>query len=196
MFLLALEGLAGPTLSGMGEPGIELRVKLVMLVASVAVLVFTAQQSLAAVGWGVAAVFLVRWLWMNAAVMRRLDIPVDLLGRALGGSLLLALVAWAVPTAVMAALAAWRIQLPAAAVIALTATPTALVIVLLTAIVPRWVLGPYLLALVHGLFEQRPALATRAGLRRLAARAADAASEVAGLSRGASTTWTRQHKTS
>jgi O-antigen/teichoic acid export membrane protein len=81
----AVEALCGPILSGRGEPGAELRVKTATLIVMLLVLAFTANWSLAAVGWGVAGVYAFRWLWMNATVMKRLQIPLHAIGVALLG---------------------------------------------------------------------------------------------------------------
>jgi hypothetical protein len=196
MILHAVEALAGPTLSGRGEPRVELNVKLAVLLLTLGVLAVTAKWSLVAVGWGVAGVYLVRWIWMNAALGKRLHIATADFAQALSGSFLLAGIGWAVPSALMAALAAMDVHWPAAALFAGTAAVTVLVIFAVTWAVPQIVLGRYLLALLNGLFERHPAWAGRAGLRRMIACAARAAAEVATHQDGAVTPWTRRHKTS
>jgi PST family polysaccharide transporter len=196
MVLHVVEGMAGPTLSGRGEPAVELRVKLVMIALSIPVLFITVRWSLSAVGWGVALIFLLRCIWMNMAVSRRLGITATLFAQAMTGPLLLAAIAWAVPSAVMAGLAAAGNHLPAAWLIAVTAVPAGAIIIAVAAAAPKLVLGPYLLALLSGQFEKRPTWAARAGMRRLAASASQAALEVANPHIGASASWTRRHKTS
>lgn len=196
MGLHAIEAMAGPTLSGRGQPLVELQVKIVMLVLMLAVLVVTARISLAAVGWGVAAVYLVRSLWMNAALSRRLGISMADFAGAMTGSFLLAAISALVPSAIGAALAALAIASPAAWLLASAAIATALVIVVTTLALPRFVLGPYLLALLNGPLEKRPALAAGLGMRRVASCAAQAARQVAGLQDGTIAPWTRQPRTS
>lgn len=197
MMLHAVEAMAGPMLSGRGEPGVELRVKLVMIVLTVCVLVVTAHWSLVAVGWGVVAVYLVRWLWMNAAVCRRLSIGAGQMARAMTPPLLLAALALAVPGAVTATLEAADAELPAPwLLIVVTAAPTAALIVALALAAPQLALGAHLLALANGFFEKRPGWSARFGLRRLAASAADAARVIAAHSNGGPASWARRHQTS
>ena len=195
MVLHAAEAMAGPTLSGRGEPSVELRVKLIMFVLSLPVLALTARWSLTAVGWGVALVYLARWLWMSAAVSKRLGISAGQFAQAMTGSFLLAGVSWAVPRTTISVLAALDMHWPSGGLLALGAALTALAILAVTSVVPQIVLGPYLLALMNGLFENRPAWAGRFGLRRLAARAALAAKDVATHHTGVPTPWTRRPKT-
>lgn len=196
MILHALEALAGPTLSGRGEPRVELQVKLIMLPLTIGMLAVTAQWSLAAVGWGVAGVYLVRLVWMNAALGRRLGISLALLARCLTGSLLLAAIGWTVPSAFNAGLDAANLEWSAAVELAIAAVVTAGVILAVTWLLPQVVLGRYPLSLLHTLFEKRPSLAARPGLRRLTLHAARAADALAADPDGAVKPWTRQPKTS
>jgi PST family polysaccharide transporter len=198
MALHAVEAMAGPTLSGRGEPGVELRVKLGTFVLTLPMLLITARWSLQAVAWGVAAVFLLRWLWMHGATARRLHITRAQFGGAIGGPLLLGALAWLVPMAVTAALELADVDLAAGWLIALAAVPTAAFIVAVTLAAPSAVLGPQLLALLDGVLGKRPAWAARPGLRRLAMNAARASYQLAvEPSPGkADSSWTRQPKTS
>ncbi len=196
MVLHAVEAMAGPVLNGRGEPGAELRMKAIILALSLPVLAFTANVSLVAVGWGVAFVFLMRWILMNGAVARRLHItPADFFS-AMTGPLALGAISWAVPSAIAFALRTMGSHWPAALSLAVMAVATATALVALTLLAPRLVLGPQLLALVHRLFEQRPSLISRPGMGRLADGASQAAREVVTEHFGAIPTWTRRPKTS
>jgi O-antigen/teichoic acid export membrane protein len=195
MVLHAVEALCGPILGGRGEPRAELRIKAAMLVLTLATLAITARWSLVAVGWGVAFVFLARWIWMNAAVTRRLGISAGRFGQAMAGPFLLACISAAVPLTATAALAASGIALPLLAQFLLMAALTTIVIVATTLLLPELVLGAPLLALLQRLFDKRPALAGRPGLQRVAAAAALAAVQVTTEHDGASPPWT-QPKTS
>lgn len=199
MALHAVEAMAGPTLSGRGEPELELRIKIGTLVVMLSLLVVAARSSLLAVAWCVAGVFLLRWLAMHAMVARRLDISHAAFFTAIRGPLILGALAWGVPSALQLALEATGSPVPDGGwMIVLTAVPTALVIVMTALVAPWWVLGPHLLAMLAGVFTQRPALAARPGLGRLVASAERAALAQAGQppSSGASSPWTRQPKTS
>lgn len=202
MALHAVEAMAGPTLSGRGEPGLELRVKLGTLLVMLPVLLLTAKWSLVAVAWGVTGIFFVRWLAMHAMVAQRLRIGLAPLAAATGGPLLLGALAWGVPSALRRALHAADApateHLPAVVMLALTAVPTTLVIVLVTLAAPWWVLGPHVLAVLAGVFHERPALAARVGLRRMATSADRAARQWATSPQpsGAPPSWTPQPKTS
>ncbi len=196
MVLHAVEAMAGPVLGGRGEPRAELRIKLFMLVLTLATLAVTARHSLVAVGWGVAFVFLARWIWMNAAVSKRLGISSEEFVRSMAGSFILGGISWAVPSAASAGLAAAGFAWPAGAMFALLATLTATAIVVATLALPQFILGPYLLALLHRVFDKRPAWATRTGMRRLAALSASAATAIEAPSDGATTPWMRRPKTS
>lgn len=196
MILHALEALAGPTLSGRGEPRVELQVKLIMLPLTIGMLAITARWSLEAVGWGVVSVYLVRLVWMNAALGRRMGISVAVFARCLTGSMLLAAIGWTVPSAFNAGLDAADLEWSAAVELAIAAVVTTGVILAVTWLLPRVILGSHLLSLLHTLFERRPGLATRSGLRRLTTLAAQAAEAVAADHDGAVKPWTRRPKTS
>lgn len=180
MVLHAVEAMCGPILGGRGEPRVELRLKLMTVVVTLLVLAVTATWSLTAVGWGVALVFLVRWILMNAAVMQRLGISVGSFAAVMAGPFLLAGITWLVPTGVDAALAAQSINPSAVGLLALTVACTLTALVALLCALPGLVLGPYLLALLDRLFKARPALAHKSGLLRVAELAARAAPQVAG----------------
>jgi lipopolysaccharide exporter len=185
MILHAVEAMSGPILGGRGEPMVELRIKLGVLALTLVTLVITAQWSLVAVAWGVAFVFLVRWIWMNAAVTKRLKIGLRAFFGAMLGPFVLGLIAAAVPLALMAGLRAGMFGLsgsqgwPPVLAIVTAALITAAVIAAAMLAAPRLVFGTYLLALVQRLFDRKPALAARAPLRPLAAAAAAAARELA-----------------
>jgi len=196
MILHAVEALCGPILGGRGEPGAELRIKVLMLLLTLGVLAITARWSLAAVAWGVAFVFFARWVGMSAAVAKRLKVSLGLFLRTMAGPALLGAMSWAVPEAVRATLGALGLVWPALGLIASTAVLTTLVIVTATLCLPQWILGHHLLALLHALFEKRPSWARSAGLRRLVTHASSAAVEVAADREGAITPWTRHPKTS
>ncbi|MBI5717884.1 MAG: lipopolysaccharide biosynthesis protein [Burkholderiales bacterium] len=196
MVLHAVEAMCGPILGGRGEPRAELRIKLMMLVLTLVVLSVTARWSLVAVGWGVALVFLARWIWMNAAVCSRLGISSAAFGQAMAGSFLLAGLSWAVPSAVGAGLAAAGLAWPLAWTLVPKAVATAAAIAAVMLAMPQFVFGPHLLALTNRLFEKRPAWGRAPGLGRIAAAAARAAVDVATDHDGASTSWTHRPKTS
>lgn len=86
-----LMAIAGPMLSGKGEPAVELRVQLVMAMAMVIALFLAAQWSFEAMVWALAAVFLVRCVWMTVALARRLAVHPSDLYRAFRGAVFLAL---------------------------------------------------------------------------------------------------------
>lgn len=86
-----LMAIAGPMLSGKGEPGVELRVQLVMALVMMVALTVAAQWSFAAMVWTLSAVFLVRCVWMTAALACRFRIDHLDLYRALRGAVLLSL---------------------------------------------------------------------------------------------------------
>jgi O-antigen/teichoic acid export membrane protein len=168
----AIEALCGPILSGRGEPGAELRVKTATLIVMLLVLAFTATWSLSAVGWGVAGVYILRWLWMNATVMKRLQISLRAIGAALlGPSILSALCLVAVRLVEAAFAAVPQAASPAAHVVAASVVGVALIG---SAVVgaPGVVLGQHLLALVDRLARQRPGFVRIPGFRRIAAFAA------------------------
>lgn len=197
MVLHAVEAMCGPILGGRGEPRAELRIKVVMLALTLAVLSVTARWSLEAVGWGVALVFLARWIWMNAAVCSRLGISTGAFGAAMAGPFLLAGLSWAVPAAVgagigTAGLVAW----PPAWALLPKAVATAVVIAATMLAMPHFVFGPHLLALMHRLFEKHPGWSRLPGLNRMSAAASRAAVDVATAYDGASTSWTQRPKTS
>lgn len=199
MGLHAVEAMAGPTLSGRGEPGLELRIKIVTLIVILPVLLVTARWSLVAVAWGVTGIFLARWLAMHSMVARRLHISLAQFAGAIGGPLLLGLLAWGVPSAVRAALQAAGAQPAAAWTVALTAVPTATAVVAAALTAPWLTLGPHLLAVLAGFFRKRPAWADRWALRRLALSAELAAHQLTTPqppTSGADSSWTRQPKTS
>ncbi|MFO1268695.1 MAG: lipopolysaccharide biosynthesis protein [Rubrivivax sp.] len=165
MVLHAVEAMCGPILGGRGEPRAELRIKLAMLVLTLATLAVTARWSLVAVGWGVAFVFLARWIWLNAAVCKRLAISAAAFGQAMAGSFVLGAIAAAVPFALDQGLQRLDAGWPAAWALAAAALATAALILAATLLVPQVVLGAHLLALAQRLFDKRPAWTTAPGLR-------------------------------
>ena len=164
----SVEALCGPVLGGRGEPKLELRVKAATLVVMLAVLAITATWSLAAVGWGVASVYLFRWILMNAAVMNRLDISIGTVARVLLGPFVLALVAGSVGSYVhshpVLSSPLWSFVI--------TAGCTSLAITFVVEVMPAVVLGPHLLALLNIMVKRRPGIARIPGLRRVVAIAA------------------------
>lgn len=168
----AIEALCGPVLGGRGEPKLELRVKVLTLVVMLAVLAVTATWSLAAVGWGVAAVYFFRWIWMNAAVMNRLRIPVGDIARVLAGPLLLAAICCGVTVGADWLLDTYQATLPVLWSLLLTTVGAAVVIAIVVQALPGLVLGPHLLSLLNMLVSQRPGIGRIPGLRRMVAIAA------------------------
>ena len=196
MVLHAVEAMCGPILGGRGEPRAELRIKFFMLLLTLGTLSVTARWSLVAVGWGVAFVFLARWIWMNAAVCSRLDIATNKFLQAIAGSFLLGALAWAVPATIDAGFAALHLEWPTLASLLLKAGCTAAVIGLASVAAPQVVFGPHLLALMQRLFDKRPGATRLPGIGRVAAAAARAAAEVAPDRDGAAASWTQRPKTS
>ena len=175
MMAYAGESLCGPVLGGRGVPQVELRVKAVTLVLSLAVLAVTISWSLAAVAWGVALLYLFRWVWMTAAVMRELSLSVRAVAQAMFGSLVLAAASAGVATCVGIALKALAPAASTHVLLLLAAGAVVLAATLLVVWAPQAVLGSHLLALLDPLMKQRPAVARLPGLRRIAAFAAQAA---------------------
>lgn len=171
----AIEALCGPVLGGRGEPKLELRVKLVTLLVMLGVLSVTASWSLAAVGWGVAAVYLFRWIWMNAAVMNRLSITAGEIARALIGPLAIATVCCAIAWATLGIAGQWPAPPGPLAVLAAAALVASLCSVALLQLLPKMVLGPQLLWLLNVMVQTRPGIGRMPGLRRVVAVAAQQA---------------------
>lgn len=167
----AIEALCGPVLGGRGEPKVELRVKVVTLLVMLAVLSWTSSWSLAAVGWGVAAVYLFRWIWMNAAVMNRLSIAVGEIARALLGPLAVAMVCCAIAWATQGIAGQWTEPPPPLAVVATAALVASLSCLALLQLLPNIVLGPQLLWLLTVMVQRRPGIVRVPGLRRVVAAA-------------------------
>jgi O-antigen/teichoic acid export membrane protein len=167
-----LEALCGPILSGRGEPKVELRVKILTLPLMATVLFFTSAWSLAAVGWGVALVYLFRWGWMHAAVAKRLEISVQDIGTTLMGPIVLACICWATVASVAFAFTADGRSVPPHWLLAIMVGAWIFASGVALFAMPQIVLGPWLLALLHRLIKGRPALAHMPGLRRLALVAA------------------------
>ena len=168
----AVEALCGPILGGRGEPHVELRVKIVTLVVMLAVLAVTASWSLAAIGWGVALVYLFRWVWMSAAVMTRLDISGRNMAQALLGSVVLAGICYLAAAGVGLALEAFSASPAPLIQLSITALLTIVLSMLAVVFAPWIILGPHLLALLDQLLKQRPSMAGFPGLSRIALVAA------------------------
>jgi lipopolysaccharide exporter len=166
-----MEALCGPILSGRGEPKAELRVKIITLPLMLTVLVFTASLSLAAVGWGVALVYLFRWGWMHMAVAKRLKVSVWDLGKTLLGPFVLAVICWAMVASAAFAFGADGRSMQPYWLLSITAASCILASVVALLAMPQIVLGAWLLALMDRLIRERPAIARKPGLRRLAALA-------------------------
>jgi O-antigen/teichoic acid export membrane protein len=165
----AIEALCGPVLGGRGEPKLELRVKILTLVVMLAVLAFTASWSLPAVGWGVAAVYFFRWIWMNAVVMNRLRIPIVDIGRVLVGPVLLAGTCYGVTAGSDWLLDTYHATLPLPWSLLLTTAGAAVALFIVVQALPYLVLGPHVLSLLNILVTQRRGIGRIPGLRRVAA---------------------------
>jgi len=165
----AIEALCGPVLGGRGEPKLELRVKLVTLLVMLAVLAATSSFSVAAVGWGVAGVYLFRWIWMNAAVMNRLSIAALDVGRALIGPLAVAALCCAIAWATLAFAAQGALPVQPLAVLMISATVSTLASIAMLQLLPKMVLGPELLWLLNVMAQRHPGIRRFPGLRRLVA---------------------------
>ena len=132
-------------------------------------------QSGWAVGWGVAGVYFFRWIWMNAAVMNRLRIPVVDIGRVLAGPLLLAGICCGVTAGIDWLLHTYQATWPVLWTLLLTTAGAGVVIAIVVQALPSLVLGPHLLSLLNLLVTRRPGIGRIPGLRRMVAVAAKTA---------------------
>lgn len=167
----SVEALCGPVLTGRGEPSVELRVKTLTLMIMVPVLLVSSQWSIVAVAWGLAFVFVIRWFWMNAALMKRIDLTYGAVGQALRGPVVLAAMAGGVGALVNVLHANYLPQAPALLQLMIGATIAGLVIIAALAIAPALVLGPQLLQLLDQLCAAHPKLLRVPGIPHLAASA-------------------------
>jgi hypothetical protein len=149
-----------------------LRVKIITLPLMVTVVIFTSAWSLAAVGWGVALVYLFRWGWMHSAVAKRLQISVREVGTTLVGAIVLAGICWAMVAGVAFAFTADGRSVPPHWLLTMMVGSWLLASAVALFAMPQIVLGPWLLALLDRLIKERPALASTPVLRRLAIVAA------------------------
>lgn len=164
-----VEGLVGPMLNGRGDASVEMRLKfrsLLLMIAAMTVMLMLS-GSLEALAWTLTAVYVVRWLWMNAALMKRLGISGAAFLNALRGPACLGMATAAVSAAARGV--ATHAFGPGAHLAAMLAAifGVASVCVLMLVAFPRLVLGADLLQLVAQLLESRPGLANRPVLRRI-----------------------------
>ena len=164
----SIEALCGPVLTGRGDPGVELNVKAFTLLLMVPVLLVTSQWSIVAVAWGLAFVFVVRWFWMNAALMKRIDLSYAEVGQALRGPVFLAAIAGGVAALVNVAHAAYLPGGPALVHLLLGVAVASAVIIGALALAPAMVLGKQLLQLLEQLCATHPRLIRVPGVRHLA----------------------------
>lgn len=167
----SIEALCGPVLTGRGDPSVELNVKALTLALMVPVLVVTAQWSIVAVAWGLALVFIVRWFWMNAALMKRIQLSYAEVGQALRGPAVLAAMAGGIAAVVNVAHAAYLPGTSALVHLLIGIVIVSVTIVVALAAAPAVVLGPQLLRLLDELCKAHPKLARVPGLQFLAASA-------------------------
>lgn len=154
-----LMAIAGPMLSGKGEPAVELRVQLVMAIVMMIALILAAQWSFEAMVWALAAVFLVRCVWMTTALVRRLGIHCSDLYHACRGAVFLALLVIGVSLGGDALMEAASADWPALAYLATLAT---LVLTIIGVVVLAWptaCLDAHLANLVGRLLSGYPSLA-------------------------------------
>jgi O-antigen/teichoic acid export membrane protein len=173
MIAHAVEAPVGPMLAGLGLPRVELRTKLLTLVAMVGSLALAAHfGSIAHVAWALAGLYVLRLVLMHTALARRLSISLGAYGRTLAGPAVLGLAAGAVAMSI----GAWigESARVATSVVSLTigAAGVAAACVALVLLFPRAVIGPQLLQLLSHLAETRPGLLRVPGLRRILSAAA------------------------
>jgi len=167
MILHTLEALCGPILGGRGEPRVELRVKMTTLAVMLCVLALTISISVVAVAWGVTFTYLIRWIWMNAAVMRQLHISIANVGHALLGPTILAGVSSTAVFGVHTSFGANITLVLPHWLLLLTTGCSVLGIAVVVLSIPQIVLDPNLLRLFDRLVKKYPALAQTPGLQRI-----------------------------
>jgi lipopolysaccharide exporter len=168
--------ICGPLLNGRGEPEVELRLQAMTLVLMAAVLVLTAQWSLAVMAWGLTGVYVCRCVLITIMLMRRLQLTAGMLARALRGPLLLAIATAAAALGAAPAVQALGAVPSPSVVLAMAAACAAALIMLALSTAPSLVLGPQLLALIDLFVKSRPVVGTLPGMRRIAQLAHRAAS--------------------
>jgi O-antigen/teichoic acid export membrane protein len=163
----AIEALCGPILGGRGEPRVELHVKLITLAVMLPLLAFAASTSLAAVGWSVVLVYLFRWICMNAAIMKRLDVSLKDIGQALLGPLSLVGICWLAAMSVGALFGEHTGRISPLWLLLITATCCIVGCTSALLLLPQLMFGPLLLALLDRLIKQNPMLMQLPGVHRL-----------------------------
>lgn len=92
MPFLALLGLAGPLLWGIGRVELELRIQFLVAILSAIILAWAARGTVVTFGWAVCGLYVFRFLLMTTQIVAVLNLPVLPLLRALAISFGLALV--------------------------------------------------------------------------------------------------------
>jgi PST family polysaccharide transporter len=168
MIAHAVEAPVGPMLAGLGLPRIELRTKVVTLIAMVGSLTLAALLgSIVHVAWALAGVYVLRLVLMHSALARRLSISLAVYGRTLVGSAILGVVAGAMGVAAGSVFGESTHAPSALVALAVGAALVAISCVGLLMLVPKLVLGPQLLELLAQLAKSKPSLLRIPGLRRL-----------------------------
>jgi O-antigen/teichoic acid export membrane protein len=152
--------LCGPILAGRGNPHIELRAQLATATMLLAAMLIASSLSLPAMAWALAAVYLARYVWMTASLVKLLRVPISGLWQALCGPALLGLISASCAVGTVAVLHG----LPAGTaspILELTVSACAATALIAATIwlAPAWVFGPFLRQLVRELVATRPAIA-------------------------------------
>lgn len=160
--------LCGPILSGRGHPLIELRVQLATVAMLLSAMWLASGLSLPAMAWALAGVYVARFVWLTASLVRLLQVPVSALWQALCGPVLLGAIAVACAMGTGAVL-----HRPNAGTtstvseLGVAAGAAGALIALAIWLAPAWVFGPYLRQLARELAATRPTLAAWRAFRHL-----------------------------
>lgn len=159
--------ICGPILNGRGNPYIELRAQTATVVILSIAMLIASRWSLATMGWTLAAIYLIRYLWMTNSLIKILCIPIDHMLQTLRGPGLLGLISVSCSIGTVAAAFALGIVLPPILELMVAAFLAAAAIALTIWLAPAWVLGPHLRSLVCELAANRPALSQLRGFQHL-----------------------------
>lgn len=169
--------ICGPILGGRGNPLIELRAQLATVAMLLAAMLIASSLSLPAMAWALAAVYLARYLWMTASLVRLLRVPLSALWQSLCGPALLGLISASCALGTVAVLHGLRAGTPSPVVELTVAACAAAVLIAVTIwLAPAWVFGPHLRQLARELAASRPAIAGIPAFQHLFGAAARSAS--------------------
>lgn len=152
--------ICGPILAGRGNPLIELRAQLATVAMLLAAMLIASRLSLPAMAWALAAVYVARYLWMTASLVKLLRVPISGLWQSLCGPALLGLISVSCSLATVSALHGLRAgaQSPIVELTVAACATTGLIAATIW-LAPAWVFGPFLRQLVRELAATRPAIA-------------------------------------